>query len=75
MVEEGRLELGTEVRAEVAAETRIDTQRNHTATHLLHAALRKVLGDAAQQAGSLVEPDRLRFDFSWGDPVDPEQLR
>ncbi len=75
VVEEGRLELGTGVRAEVAAGTRIDTQRNHTATHLLHAALRRVLGDAAQQAGSLVEPDRLRFDFSWGDPVDPEQLR
>jgi len=75
VVEEGRLELGTEVHAEVAAGARIDTQRNHTATHLLHAALRKVLGDAAQQAGSLVEPDRLRFDFSWGDPVDPEQLR
>ena len=75
VVEKGRLKLGTEVRAEVAAGTRIDTQRNHTATHLLHAALRKVLGDAAQQAGSLVEPDRLRFDFSWGDPVDPEQLR
>jgi len=75
VVEEGRLELGTEVRAKVAEGTRIDTQRNHTATHLLHAALRKVLGDAAQQAGSLVEPDRLRFDFSWGDPVDPEQLR
>jgi alanyl-tRNA synthetase len=75
VVEAGRLELGTEVCAEVAEVTRIDTQRNHTATHLLHAALRKVLGDAAQQAGSLVEPDRLRFDFSWGDPVDPEQLR
>ena len=75
VVEAGRLELGTKVCAEVAEVTRIDTQRNHTATHLLHAALRKVLGDAAQQAGSLVEPDRLRFDFSWGDPVDPEQLR
>jgi alanyl-tRNA synthetase len=75
VVEEGELEIGTEVRAEVASSNRLDTQRNHTATHLLHAALRRVLGEAAQQAGSLVEPDRLRFDFSWGEPVTSEQLR
>ncbi len=75
VVEEGELKIGTEVRAEVAQTNRVDTQRNHTATHLLHAALRTVLGEAAQQAGSLVDPDRLRFDFSWGDPVTPEQLR
>jgi alanyl-tRNA synthetase len=75
VVEEGELKLGTEASASVAEGPRVDTQRNHTATHLLHAALRKVLGDAAQQAGSLVEPDRLRFDFSWGDPVDASQLR
>jgi len=74
-VEEGSLKLGTEVVAEVAEGPRIDTQRNHTATHLLHAALRQVLGEAAQQAGSLVEPDRLRFDFSWGSPVTFEQLQ
>ncbi len=75
VVEEGPLELGYEVQAEVAESFRIDTQRNHTATHLLHAALHRVLGDAAQQAGSLVEPDRLRFDFSWGEPVTADQLR
>ncbi len=75
VVEEGSLVLGARVEAEVAEGNRIDTQRNHTATHLLHAALRKVLGEAAQQAGSLVDPDRLRFDFSWGDPVTREQLR
>ena len=75
VVEEGELEIGTEVFAEVAETSRQDTQRNHTATHLLHAALRKVLGEVAQQAGSLVQPDRLRFDFSWGEPVTPEQLR
>ena len=75
VVEEGELDLGTEVRAEVAEVGRADTQRNHTATHLLHAALHEVLGEAAQQAGSLVEPDRLRFDFSWGEPVGKEELR
>ncbi len=75
VIEEGELTIGTEVRAEVAESNRMDTQRNHTATHLLHAALRTVLGEAAQQAGSLVDPDRLRFDFSWGDPVTPDQIR
>jgi len=74
-VERGTLRKGAEISATVDAGPRIDTQRNHTATHLLHAALRQVLGDAAQQAGSLVEPDRLRFDFSWGEPVTAEQLR
>jgi alanyl-tRNA synthetase len=74
-VREGELDVGVEVVARVAEGPRIDTQRNHTATHLLHASLRAVLGDAAQQAGSLVEPDRLRFDFSWGEPVTPDQLR
>jgi alanyl-tRNA synthetase len=74
-VEEGRLMAGAEVVAEVGEGPRLDTQRNHTATHLLHAALRSVLGEAAQQAGSLVEPERLRFDFSWGEPVGREQLR
>jgi alanyl-tRNA synthetase len=75
VVEEGNLNVGAEVTAEVAESTRADTQRNHTATHLLHAALHEVLGEAAQQAGSLVEPDRLRFDFSWGEPVGKEELR
>ncbi|NOZ79673.1 MAG: alanine--tRNA ligase [Acidobacteria bacterium] len=71
---EGELRPGLTVTAEVLAGARLDTQRNHTATHLLHAALHRVLGPAAQQAGSLVSPDRLRFDFSWGEAMTGEQL-
>jgi alanyl-tRNA synthetase len=65
----GCLRRGAEVLVRVDERTRRDTQRNHTATHLLHAALHEVLGKAAQQAGSLVDAQRLRFDFNWGDPV------
>jgi alanyl-tRNA synthetase len=62
------------VTARVPSERRRDTERNHTATHLLHAALRQVLGEAVHQAGSLVAPERLRFDFTHHGPVRADRL-
>jgi len=62
------------VHARVPTERRRDTERNHTATHLLHAVLRQVLGEHVTQAGSLVAPDRFRFDFHHHGPIKPEQL-
>ena len=72
---EGSIAVGDVVRAAVDEEGRLDIARNHTATHLLHRALRQVLGEHATQAGSLVAPDRLRFDFAHLSPLSSQELR
>ena len=74
-VEAGTLESGMSVDAEADSGTRVATELHHSATHLLHAALREILGAHVSQKGSLVAADRLRFDFSHYEPVTPQQLQ
>lgn len=73
-VEEGQLKIGETVKILVDRDKKLSSARNHTATHLLQAALRKIVGEQVHQAGSLVTPERLRFDFSNFEPVTAQQL-
>ncbi|HRH27731.1 MAG TPA: alanine--tRNA ligase, partial [Aquabacterium sp.] len=74
-VVEGSIRVGDKLNAKVDADTRARTVRNHSATHLMHKALREVLGDHVQQKGSQVTPDRTRFDFAQNAPMTDEQIR
>ena len=74
-VRHGYLESGDSIKLEVSENLRKDTARNHTATHLLHSALRQVLGEHVKQAGSMVAPDRLRFDFTHFSALTPDEIR
>jgi alanyl-tRNA synthetase len=73
-VKNGTLKSGASVIASVPLQMRLDTTANHTGTHLLHKALKEILGDTVAQAGSLVAPDRLRFDYTWNKPLSDDEI-
>ncbi|MBY4833916.1 alanine--tRNA ligase [Burkholderia dolosa] len=74
-LEQGTLKIGDVLRAEIDAQRRARTQRNHSATHLMHKALREVLGSHVQQKGSLVDADKTRFDFAHNAPLTDDEIR
>jgi alanyl-tRNA synthetase len=74
-LEQGELKIGDVVKAEIDAERRARTTRNHSATHLMHKALREVLGPHVQQKGSLVDADKTRFDFAHNAPMTDDEIR
>ncbi|HDR8930376.1 alanine--tRNA ligase [Burkholderia vietnamiensis] len=74
-LEQGTLKVGDVLRAEIDAQRRARTQRNHSATHLMHKALREVLGAHVQQKGSLVDADKTRFDFAHNAPLTDDEIR
>lgn len=73
-IEEGQIKVGETVKIKIDRDKKLSSARNHTATHLLQAALRKVVGEQVHQAGSLVTPERLRFDFSNFEPLTAQQI-